>query len=242
MISRLTRFLRLSPSRRWQRLGFMWASLITRFCYGKRLRALGRGAIIHAPLFWTPEYLEVGEDVLVWPGCRFEGIELDEADLGAPPRIILGDGVTFQQHCHVTAARHVELGARTSVLFGVMITDTDHCYDRIDQAPAIQPLRVRPTIIGEDCFIGARASIQAGTRLGRHCVVGTNAVVRGAFPDYCVLVGAPARIVRRYDAISGIWRRTSPDGSFLPSSPELEDGAAGPCLAQSPFASSRSSS
>jgi hypothetical protein len=72
--------------------------------------------------------------------------------------------------------------------------------------------------------------------------VGTNAVVRGTFPDYCVLVGAPARIVKRYDAISGIWRRTAPDGSFLPTSPELEDGAAGPYLTQSPFASSRSSS
>lgn len=218
-MGRLTRFWRQPPTRRWQRLSFLWAGLVTRFWHGARLRSLGRGTIIQAPLFWTPEYIEVGNDVLVWSGCRFEGIDLDTATSNTAPRIILGDGVSFQQYCHLTAARHVEIGARTSVLFGVMITDTDHRYDRIDQPPALQPLDIQPTVIGEDCFIGARASIQAGTRLGRHCIVGTNAVVRGIFPDYCVIVGAPARIVKRYDAASGEWRRTTPDGRFLAASP-----------------------
>lgn len=225
MIGRLMRFWRQPPSRRWQRLSFAWASLVTRCWHGPRLRALGRGSIIRSPMFWTPEYIEVGHDVLVWPGCRFEGIDQDEALAGSAPRIVLGDGVSFQQHCHLTAARHVEIGARTSVLFGVMITDTDHRYDAIGQPPASQPLDIRPTVIGEDCFIGARASIQAGTRLGRHCIVGTNAVVRGSFPDYCVLVGAPARIVKRYDDASGEWRRTAPDGSFLSAPAEPNSSA-----------------
>lgn len=220
MIGRLMRFWRQPPTRRWQRLSFLWAGWVTRFWYGPRLLSLGRRSIIQPPLFWTPEYIEVGNDVLVWPGCRFEGIDLDKATAGISPRIILGDGVSFQQHCHLTAARHVEIGAGTSVLFGVMITDTDHRYDRTDQPPAMQPLDVRPTVIGDNCFIGARASIQAGSRLGRHCIVGTNAVVRGDFPDFCVLVGAPARIVKRFDTASGEWRRTAPDGSFLTASPD----------------------
>jgi hypothetical protein len=218
MIGRLRRFWHLPPTRRWQRLNFLWAGWITRFWYGPRLRSLGRGTIIQDPLFWTPEYIDVGKDVLIWPGCRFEGIDLETTTSGATPRIVLGDAVSFQQHCHLTAARYVEIGARSSVLFGVMITDTDHRYDRVDQPPAQQSLDIQPTFIGENCFIGARASIQAGTRLGRHCIVGTNAVVRGIFPDYCVLVGAPARIVKRYDAASGEWRRTGPDGSFLAAS------------------------
>lgn len=220
MIGRLIHLWRLPSTRRWQRLCLLWAGWVTRFCYGPRMRSLGTGSIIRAPLFWTPEYIEVGDDVLVWPGCRLEGIDLDTATVGTTPRIVLGDGVSFQQHCHLTAARLVEIGSRTSVLFGVMITDTDHRYDTIDQPPGLQPLDIRPTIIGEDCFIGARASIQAGTRLGRHCIVGTNAVVRGTFPDYCVLVGAPARVVKRYDPDCGLWRRTTADGRFLSDAEE----------------------
>jgi acetyltransferase-like isoleucine patch superfamily enzyme len=216
MIARLKRFLRQPPSRRRQRLAFAWSALVTRFWYGRQLRALGRGSMIGSPLFWTPEYLEVGSGVLVWPGCRFEGIELDGADSRSEPRIVLGDGVTMQQFCHVTAAGRVTIGAGTLISFNVAIQDTDHQFDDIARSVTLQPLTCRPTTIGENCFIGARASIQAGTHLGRHCVVGTNAVVRGVFPDYCVLVGAPARVVKRYDTIVGVWRRTAPDGSFLP--------------------------
>ena len=57
--------------------------------------------------------------------------------------------------------------------------------------------------------------IQAGTILGKQCIVGANSVVRGTFPDYCVIVGAPARIVKRYDEPSKQWRKTDSKGKFI---------------------------
>lgn len=215
MIGRLKRFWRQPPTRRWQRLSFLWSGWVTRFWHGPRLCSLGRRSIIQTPLFWTPEYIEVGTDVLVWPGCRFEGIALDPASAGTSPRIVLGDNVVLQQYCHITAAGQLSIGAGTLMSFNVSIQDTDHRYDDIACSVTHQPLTYAQTTIGENCFIGARASIQAGTRLGRHCIVGANAVVRGSYPDYCVLVGAPARIVKRYDLETATWRRTAPDGSFL---------------------------
>lgn len=218
MISRMKSFWNQPLSRKNQRLGFIWIGLVTRCWYKLRLRSLGRGTLIGKPLFWTPEYLEVGDNVLIWPGCRLEGINHASLSEEAPPRIVLGNNVSFQQYCHITSAQQVEIGARTSVLFGVMITDTDHCYDQVGISPAMQPLITKPTIIDEDCFIGAGAIIQAGTRLGRHCIVGANAVVRGSFPDYCVIVGAPARIVKRYDLERCQWRLTDSLGSFFQNS------------------------
>lgn len=63
------------------------------------------------------------------------------------------------------------------------------------------------TEIGENCFIGFGAAIQAGTVLGKQCIVGTNAVVRGEFPDYSVIVGAPAKVVKQYNKETGEWER-----------------------------------
>ncbi len=34
--------------------------------------------------------------------------------------------------------------------------------------------------------------------IGRHVAVGANSVVAGELPDYCVAVGAPARVIRQY--------------------------------------------
>ena len=63
--------------------------------------------------------------------------------------------------------------------------------------------------IGENCFIGTGAVINAGTILGKQCIVGANAVVSGMYPDYCVIVGAPGKIVKRYDVKIKEWKKTN---------------------------------
>ena len=51
--------------------------------------------------------------------------------------------------------------------------------------------------IGKNCFIGCNAIILKGTVLGDGCVVGAGAVVCGNFEDNSVIVGNPARVVRK---------------------------------------------
>ena len=74
---------------------------------------------------------------------------------------------------------------------------------------------IKETKIGENCFIGIGAAIQAGTILGNHCVVGANSVVKGIFPDYSIIAGVPAKVIKRYNIQSGLWEKTNPEGAFL---------------------------
>ena len=78
-----------------------------------------------------------------------------------------------------------------------IVTNIDHDYKVINKPIAQQELIVNETEIGENCFIGSGVKIQAGTKLGFQCVVGANAVVRGEFPDYSVIVGVPAKVIKR---------------------------------------------
>ena len=146
--------------------------------------------------------------------ARIEGVD-HYANKRYSPHIILADGVTIQQRCHITAADNLKIGKNTTILFDVMITNIDHEYEDLTKPIANQPLKVKKTQIGENCFIGSGAKIQAGTILGRHCVVGTNAVVRGQFPDYSVIVGVPAGIVKRYDEETKKWKKTNSKGDFI---------------------------
>lgn len=61
-------------------------------------------------------------------------------------------------------------------------------------------LKERPvgpdTRIGHDCWLGREAMILPGAQLGNGVIVGARAVVAGKIPDYAVVVGSPARIVR----------------------------------------------
>lgn len=204
----------MPPSRRRQWLAFKRDRLITAAFHARRLRRVGTGTIVQKPLFWTPEFIELGARILIWPGCRIEGVDR-YGNCDFSPLIRLGDGVSLQQHCHIVIAGELEIGCDTTISSNVFITDSDHGYDRLGLSVLEQPLAVRRTSIGRCCFIGVGARVLAGTMLGDHCVVAANAVVRGAYPDACVIAGAPARIIRRFDPKVAQWRKTNSKGDYI---------------------------
>lgn len=57
----------------------------------------------------------------------------------------------------------------------------------------------KPVIIGHDCWIGARATIFPGVKIGNYCVVAAGSVVRDDVPDYSVVAGVPAKVVKKLD-------------------------------------------
>ncbi len=143
--------------------------------------------------------ISIGNKVRIYPGIRMEAI--DEG------KIVIEDNVSIAQNFHVTAKSKLVIGKNTTILGNSFITDIDHDYENIDVHIMNQKMIVKKTEIGENCFIGYGAAIQAGTILGKQCIVGTNAVVRGTFPDYCVIVGAPAKIVKKYNTKTNEWEK-----------------------------------
>ena len=54
----------------------------------------------------------------------------------------------------------------------------------------------RDTVIGNDVWLGHGAQIMPGARIGNGVIVGAGSVLRGTVPDYAVVAGNPARILR----------------------------------------------
>lgn len=214
MLTKLKKFINLPLSRKLQFLDSTYCRLKTQTFYKLIFKSLGVKSVIKKPMFLTPEYISIGNACYIWNDARIEAVT-SYAGKNFNPHIIIEDGVSIQQRCHITAADTLIIGKNTAILFDVMITNIDHEYEDLSIPVGNQPLQVKKTQIGENCFIGSGAKIQAGTILGRHCVVGTNSVVRGHFPPYSVIVGVPAKIVKRYDEKSGVWRKTDKNGTIV---------------------------
>lgn len=152
----------------------------------------------------------IGKRVRIFPGARIEVVDKNSS-------IVFENNISIGQNLHIISGSGQELriGKNTTFSANVFVTNIDHQYNEINKHILEQPFVSAKTYIGENCFIGYGAVIQAGTILGEQCIVGANAVVRGHFPDYCVIVGIPAKIVKRYDEQSGIWRKTNKDGEFM---------------------------
>lgn len=55
---------------------------------------------------------------------------------------------------------------------------------------------INPVVIGDDVWIGARAIILGGVNIGNGVVIGAGSIVTKNVPDYAVVAGNPARIVK----------------------------------------------
>jgi acetyltransferase-like isoleucine patch superfamily enzyme len=149
----------------------------------------------------------IGRYVRIYPNVRIEVH-------GAAACVKIQDDVAIAQNVHITSGAELVIGKATTILANVFITNIDHDYREIGKHILKQSYLINETTIGENCYIGIGACIQAGTILGKQCIVGANAVVKGHFPNYSVIVGIPAKVIKRYNSVTGNWEKTNPDGSF----------------------------
>lgn len=112
-----------------------------------------------------------------------------------------------------TQVFNAEIGAYCSIAPEVVIGLVDHPTHFISSSPVIydntQPLprflvdapldaaHHPRTVVGADVWIGQRAMIKAGVRIGVGAVIGAGALVTSDVPPYAIVVGTPAHVLRR---------------------------------------------
>lgn len=60
----------------------------------------------------------------------------------------------------------------------------------------LDPFPPRKLEIGDDSWLGAGVIIMPNVKIGKMCVIGAGSVVTRDVPDFSVVVGSPARIIR----------------------------------------------
>lgn len=108
----------------------------------------------------------------------------------------IGDKCILGAHVSVNCYLDVELGDCVLIADDVYVSDFDHHY-----ADPVVPIKDQGIVksrvrIGDDVWLGTKATVVRGVAVGDHAVIGANAVVTRDIPAYGVAVGSPARVVR----------------------------------------------
>ena len=160
------------------------------------------------------ERIEIGAKTSVGPYASLSAGMFVPLDDGGDPLLTIGDRCVFGKGLTIVAHERIVIGDDTAAGNYVFITDQNHGYENLDVPIGSQLWKNAPVEIGPACWLGNGSIILPGTRIGRHVVVAAGAVVTGEVPDYCVVAGAPARIIRRH--IEGVgWVATDPHGNPL---------------------------
>ncbi|MGB7050404.1 MAG: DapH/DapD/GlmU-related protein, partial [Acidimicrobiales bacterium] len=171
----------------------------------RRFGSFGAGSCLSFPTgaVFGERWIRIGADTLVGPYVSISAGMVPGQQMVTDPVVRIGDRCMIGRGSHIVGHFDLEIGDDVHTGPYVYITDQNHGYADPNAVVHAQWPSDVPVHIGDGCWLGTSVVVLPGTRLGRNVVVGAGAVVRGTFPDHCVLAGVPARIIRRYVPGSG---------------------------------------
>lgn len=181
-----------------------WALFVTKLFY-RPARLIRRPIYIRGK-----KSVAIGKKLTTGYACRF--------DLpGKKKTLFIGDNCEFGDNVHIVAHEKVTIGDDVLIASKVFISDTSHgsykgeSQDSPQIAPNKRGLHSSSVVIGNNVWIGENVVILPGTVIGNGCVIGANAVVNSVFEDNTVVIGSPAKAIKKFRLDSNTWEKISED-------------------------------
>jgi acetyltransferase-like isoleucine patch superfamily enzyme len=160
---------------------------------------IGAGSWLHSAYAFLhnrserPCALSIGRNSGIYQGSFFE--------LGPQGEVRIGDYCTLVGVI-IASNGQVLIGSYAFLAHEVVIADHFAAvpWRRGAHSNAAAPQAGPSVVLGDDVWIGARATLLKGARIGSGAVVGAGTVVDFEVPPGAVVAGNPARIVRRAQA------------------------------------------
>ena len=142
----------------------------------------------------TAEGAQIGERVFIAPNAAVacDGLTVGDRSYIAALAYLSGNlqiGADCSINPYCVVRGDIRIGAHTSIL------GFNH-HMSTDRPVFEQGLWSKGITIGDDVWIGSNATILDGVTIGDHVVIGAAAVVTKDVPDYAVVAGNPARVIR----------------------------------------------
>ena len=135
--------------------------------------------------------IKCGKDIIVKNNCYF----------GNGTRLSIGNRSQLGQNARLNGK--ITIGE--DVLMGpdVIMMSTSHAYSDLNMPINTQGEgKEKPIFIGDNVWVGTRVIILPGVSIGGHSIIGSGAVVTKSFPDYSIIGGNPAKLIKKREPIN----------------------------------------
>lgn len=117
------------------------------------------------------------------------------------PSLIIGANCSIGAYNHITCSNKIVIGDGFLSGKWVTISDNNHgdsSFMQLKIRPNARPITSKgPVLIGKNVWIGDKATILSGVTIGDGAVIGANSVVTRNVPPYTIVVGNPAKIIKK---------------------------------------------
>jgi putative colanic acid biosynthesis acetyltransferase WcaF len=126
----------------------------------------------------------IGVDCIIRPTAR----------ITYPWKFTLGDYSWVGDDVKIYSLGDIRVGKNSVISQGSYICAADHDYKQTNF-----PIRARPVVIGDECWIGTEVFVGPGVSIGSGCVVGAKSAVFRDMPPEMLCLGSPCKPIRLRD-------------------------------------------
>lgn len=172
-----------------------------------------RSLIVEPRGILNPHRITIGDGVFIHENAMFSVVE-DFNGRHHEPSLRIGSGTQIGRGIWFSCVGDIEIGEDTLMSHNILIADSYHEYHDPDTPIIRQPMAEPQTVrIGRGCFVGPHVAILAGVTVGENTFIAASSVLTSSVPANSVVVGNPARVIRRYDRERAAWVDVAdPDG------------------------------
>ena len=187
----------------------LWNKIIAKLramtYYKLCFRQYGKHTLILCPLLLEgTKNISIGDRTFIYDQVWLAAMPLTENE---HPELHIGNKCGIGHFNHIYATNRIVIEDSVLTADRVYISDTIHSYENPDLSIKDQKVRsTKEVVIGEGSWLGENVCV-SGASVGKHCVIGANAVVTHDIPDYSVAVGIPARVIKRYNFETQQWEK-----------------------------------
>ncbi|MFA4870506.1 MAG: acyltransferase [Pedobacter sp.] len=202
-------------------------SIISKIKSNPKLKKMALSLLIpandHRPRLWVRIFLnpfkhKKGKHSIIRSKTRMDVFPFNTFELGA--KSIIEDFTTINNGVGAVIIGNesiiglgnviigpVSIGSHVMLAQNIVISGLNHGYEDVNIPPASQPVTVKQIVVSDDVWIGANSVITAGVTIGKHSVIGAGSVVTKDVPPFCIAVGNPAKVIKRYNNETLTWEK-----------------------------------
>ena len=180
---------------------------IFRFIYSFSFKKLGHKSVLSVPfLVEGAKYISIDKKVYVRSNAWMSALS-QENNKSDDVKLSIGESTYIGRNAHIVALKNIRNGKNVLIGDKVYIPDNYQVFDRIDLPYKDQGIGFKSeVVVGDGSWVGENVCI-ISSKIGKQCIVGANSLVIDDVPDYTMVVGSPARIIKKFNHHSNIWLR-----------------------------------
>ena len=114
-------------------------------------------------------------------------------------KLILEEYAQINAHCFLLNFDTISIGKNSTLAYQVMVLTSANPNSPYNRLSELYPPTHAPVVIGDNVWVGARAVILPGVKIGNNVVVAAGSVITKDIPDNCLVAGVPAVVKKRID-------------------------------------------